>query len=61
MRCKWEYLILHLGDPKFLTFSVTLEDRTQRLNSLGEEGWELVSSFEQPEIKSVTLTLKRQR
>ena len=62
---RWEYTTLVLGAGGFLTGGGQIDPQalTDRLNSLGDEGWELVSMFDtnraSGETRVVVAVLKR--
>ena len=61
---KWEYMTLVLAAKGFwLGGSIDGEKLNERLNELGEEGWELVSMFDtnmaQGQTRDVFAVLKR--
>ena len=62
---RWEYTTLVLGASGFLTGGGQIDPQalTDRLNSLGDDGWELVSVFDtnraSGETRVVVAVLKR--
>jgi len=62
---RWEYTTLAMGAGGFLTGGGQIDPQalTDRLNSLGDEGWELVSIFDTNratgETRVVVAVLKR--
>lgn len=61
---RWEYQVLQLDATGFYGGKINAEAMDHELNDLGQEGWELVTSFDsnkyQGETRSVFLLFKRE-
>jgi hypothetical protein len=60
---RWEYMTLMMNAGGFLGGTLDGDALTERLNELGAQGWELVSTFdtnmEQGRTRQVVAILKR--
>ena len=64
MMKKFEYMMLKADDEGFWVAKINYQSLTDKLNYLGAQGWELVTSLdvnrEQGSTKEVVLLLKRE-
>lgn len=62
---KFEYRILDVAAGGFWTNTIDAQALTDKLNELGDEGWEVVSSVDmnrhQGQTKGILIMLKRER